>query len=104
MNRLGSDMPRSFDRMSKTKGNRSVVSDTAPTGDTTNASDPSPQRSPLRGSDLSDHYAEAFQEWADSGEAAVWEAVAGDGIEPDSADAAGEVIVRPEVATPGQCR
>ena len=87
MNRLAGDMPPSFDRVSKTKRNGAVVSDAAPTGD--NASDPSPQRSPLRGSDLSDHYTEAFQEWVDSGEAAVWEAVAGDGIVPDSADADG---------------
>ncbi|MCY4621574.1 MAG: ribbon-helix-helix domain-containing protein [bacterium] len=34
----------------------------------------------LRASHLEDDYAEAFQEWTDSGEAEVWETVAGDGL------------------------
>ncbi len=32
----------------------------------------------LRAADLGDAYAEAWQEWSDSGEAEAWESVAGD--------------------------
>ena len=85
---MAGSSPSSLDRTSKTKGTRSAVSDTLATDDTTDAPDPLPQQFTVRSSDLSDHYAEAFQEWIDSGEAAVWEAVAGDGIEPDSTDGA----------------
>jgi Arc/MetJ-type ribon-helix-helix transcriptional regulator len=34
----------------------------------------------LRAADLGHAYEEAWQEWSESGEAAVWEASAGDGI------------------------
>ena len=34
----------------------------------------------LRASHLENDYAEAFQEWTDSGEAEVWETVVGDGL------------------------
>lgn len=37
----------------------------------------------LRASHLEDDYAEAFEEWIDSGEAEVWETVAGDGLTPE---------------------
>ena len=36
----------------------------------------------LRASQIEDDYAEAFQEWIDSGEANVWETVVGDGLIP----------------------
>ena len=36
----------------------------------------------LRASHLEDDYAEAFEEWIESGEAEVWETVAGDGLTP----------------------
>ena len=36
----------------------------------------------LRASQVEDDYAEAFQEWIDSGEAEVWETVVGDGLTP----------------------
>ena len=36
----------------------------------------------LRASHLEDDYTEAFEEWIDSGEAEVWETVAGDGLTP----------------------
>ena len=39
----------------------------------------------LRGESLRDQYVEAYREWTDSGEAEVWEAVIGDGLEPDNA-------------------
>ena len=34
----------------------------------------------LRASELGDDYADAWQEWSDSGDAEIWEAVAGDGL------------------------
>ena len=34
----------------------------------------------LRASDLSQHYADAFAEWAEAGEDRVWDAAAGDGL------------------------
>lgn len=34
----------------------------------------------LRAADLDDAYAEAWQEWSESGDAAVWDATAGDGL------------------------
>lgn len=36
----------------------------------------------MRAADLGPAYARAWEEWAADGEAAVWDAVAGDGIEP----------------------
>ena len=39
----------------------------------------------LRRESLRDQYVEAYREWTDSGEAEVWEAVVGDGIEADDA-------------------
>jgi hypothetical protein len=39
----------------------------------------------LRRASLGDQYAEAWVEWEASGEAEVWEAVVGDGLEPDDA-------------------
>ncbi|MXZ67821.1 MAG: ribbon-helix-helix protein, CopG family [Acidimicrobiia bacterium] len=36
----------------------------------------------LRASHLENDYAEAFEEWIESGEAEVWETVAGDGLAP----------------------
>jgi hypothetical protein len=39
----------------------------------------------LRRQNLRDQYVEAYRDWTDSGEAEVWEAVAGDGIEADDA-------------------
>ncbi len=35
----------------------------------------------LRANELAPDYAEAWEEWATSGEAGAWDAVAGDGIE-----------------------
>ena len=37
----------------------------------------------LRASQLEDHYAAAFGEWTDSGEAGIWEAVVGDGLKSE---------------------
>lgn len=37
----------------------------------------------LRASHLENDYTEAFREWIDSGEAEVWETVAGDGLIPE---------------------
>ncbi len=34
----------------------------------------------LQASQLEDDYAEAFQEWIDSGEGAAWDVVSGDGL------------------------
>ena len=39
----------------------------------------------LRRASLGDQYADAWAEWEASGEAEVWEAVVGDGLEPDDA-------------------
>jgi len=39
----------------------------------------------LRDDVLREEYREAFQEWQDSGEAAAWEAVVGDGLGNDEA-------------------
>ncbi|MXW95917.1 MAG: ribbon-helix-helix protein, CopG family [Acidimicrobiaceae bacterium] len=37
----------------------------------------------LRASELSQHYADAFAEWAQDGEEKVWDAVVGDGLGED---------------------
>lgn len=53
----------------------------------------------LRDDDLADQYQEAWDEWYDSGEAEVWESVAGDGIEDDGVDYAAvyaDVLAKPD--------
>lgn len=53
----------------------------------------------LRDEDLSDQYAAAYQEWEESGEAEVWDAVVGDGIEDDGVDYASvyaDVLAKPD--------
>jgi hypothetical protein len=37
----------------------------------------------LKQQDLQDQYKLAYEEWRDSGEEAIWEAVVGDGLEPE---------------------
>jgi metal-responsive CopG/Arc/MetJ family transcriptional regulator len=52
----------------------------------------------LREEDLVDQYAAAYQEWEESGEAEVWDAVAGDGLEDDGVDYAAvyaDVLTKP---------
>lgn len=56
----------------------------------------------LRDDDLADQYEEAWTEWEESGEAKVWDAVVGDGIEDDGTDYA--AVYADLLAKPGDDR